>query len=939
MVSSLWRNRWFWLPLALIGLVVVLDRLGLDLLPVVPALWLPVLLAAALARPPQVALLALAAFTASLLVAVGAPAQAVEPAPWPQLVLFSLAGLLALGCSQIRARREWEGRRNAEHYRLLAEYASDVVFRLDPAGRLQWISASVQPLLGWDPARLIGAPLLSLIHPDDHGQVEQGWLACSSADTVRSQYRVVDRQGQPRWVSVSCRAMRDGSGTLQGRIGSWSDAEDQVRAREQLLEQRQLLETILDNVDSHVYLKDRQHRYLYANRQVQQMYGRSLEEIVGRSDREFFSADTLAAMWAFDEEVFASGSPLQREEQVPTASGEERWFLSNKLMLQRSDGACLIGFSTDITERRQTVQALERSERTFRLLFEMSLDAIVLLAPDGRVLDANPAVVAMYGAESKSAFLRLNPQDFSPDVQPDGQASAALVPAHITRALEQGSHQFEWQHRRLDNGETFLALVTLRAIHLNGDQALLAVVRDISESRRYEERLRQLAYRDALTGLPNRAASLEWLQQALATSGGQEGPSPAGLLVVNLDFDSFQAVNDSFGLEVGNRVLLGAAAALSQVLRAEDWLARLESDEFLVVRPLRQVDQGKAQHFAVDLQRAVAAGLAGQRDLPIRPSLSAGVAWSPDHGQEPVALLQAANTALMDAKRHSQKAVQLYHQDLSAAIQQRLDLELKLERAIERQQFHLLYQPQVNGAGELVGAEALLRWTLADGQAVSPDVFIPLAEQTGLIHPIGDWVIETACSQLAQWRRQGLRLPRLAINLSAVQFERRQSDLDAWLMAAISRHGISPVQLELEVTETALLAYPDRARGLLYQLGAAGFCIAIDDFGTGYSSLAILHTLPVHQLKIDKSFVQRIHASRSDLAIVDASLVIAKKLGLRTVAEGVETQAQWQTLRDLGCDSFQGYWFGRPMPAEELAGLLRRGTPLRMAPADSPRPN
>lgn len=805
---SIWRSWCFWLPLAVIGLAFLLERQGrLGLVPLLPLLWLPVFLAAALAPPPQVMVLALAAFAASLLAVPGAPAPAVDPGRWPQLVLFALAGLLALGCSQLRARRERRWQRNEEHYRLLAEHASDVVFRIDPAGRLQWISASVQPLLGRDPALLIGRSLLSLIHPDDQGQVEQGWLACSSADTVRSQYRVVDHQGQPRWVAVSCRALRDGAGALEGRIGSWSDAEAQVRAREQVLEQRQLLETILNNVDSHVYMKDRQHRYLYANRQVQQLYGRSLEEIVGRSDREFFSGDTLAALWAFDEAVFASGSPLQREEQVPTASGEERWFLSNKLMLQRSDGTCLIGFSTDITERR-----------------------------------------------------------------------------------------------------------------------------------RYEERLRQLAYRDDLTGLPNRAASLEHLEQALAANSGQ-GLSPAGLLVVNLDFDSFQAVNDSFGLAVANRVLGVAAETLRQGLRPDDWLARLESDEFLVVRPLPQVDPETARHFAADLQRVVAAGLADQLDLPIRPSLSAGVAWSPDHGREPVALLQAANTALMDAKRHSQKAVRLYHQDLSTAIQQRLALETKLERAIERHQLRLLYQPQVNRAGELIGAEALLRWTLADGQAVSPDVFIPLAEQTGLIHSIGDWVIETACSQLAQWRRQGLRLPRLAINLSAVQFERRQTDLDAWLMAAISRHGISPVQLELEVTETALLAYPDRARGLLYQLGAAGFCIAIDDFGTGYSSLAILHTLPVHQLKIDKSFVQRLDASRSSLAIVDASLVIAKKLGLRTVAEGVETQAQWQILRDLGCDCFQGYWFGRPMPAEELAGLLRRGKPLGMAPADSPRPN
>jgi EAL domain-containing protein (putative c-di-GMP-specific phosphodiesterase class I) len=361
---------------------------------------------------------------------------------------------------------------------------------------------------------------------------------------------------------------------------------------------------------------------------------------------------------------------------------------------------------------------------------------------------------------------------------------------------------------------------------------------------------------------------------------------------------------------------------LRQWLQPEDWLARLESDEFLVIRSLPAADGEAARRFGQELQQALSAGLASQEDLPIQPSTSAGLALGPDHGRDPETLLQAANTALMEAKRRSENTLWLYHQELSTTIQQRLDLELRLKQALEREELQLVFQPQVNHQGQLIGAEALLRWTLADGHSVSPEVFIPLAEQTGLIHPIGEWVMETACRQLASWRRQGLRLPRLAINLSPVQFERREMALDVWLMGALARHDIAPIQLELELTETALLRDPRRASGLLHQLGDAGFRIVIDDFGTGYSSLVNLHTLPVHKLKIDKSFVQHIPEGGSEMAIIDSTLVIARKLGLQTMAEGVETQAQYQALKELGCDSFQGYLFGQPMPADALAALL-----------------
>lgn len=889
--------------------------------PLLPYFWLPVLLASSFATPLQVTALNVVAFGFSIASGIHFRYYT-EPDYWARLLFLAGVSVLAVALSGQRIRSQRQLQVNEERYRLLAENASDVVFRIDPQGQLEWISSSVKPLLGWKASELIGKPILSFIHPEDIQTVEQSWSACTSSTIQRIHYRIINRQGRHRWVAVTCRSLKNSQGQLVGRIGSWSDAHDEIKAQEQLIQQRQLLETILDNVDSYVYMKDSSHRYLYANRQVQQLYGRSLADIVGRSDKEFFSAEVLESLWNFDEQVIRSGQPLQKEELVPSANGELRWFLSNKLVLERNGDRQLIGFSTDITDRQRAELELQGSERKFRLLFESSLDATMLVSPTGQFIDANVATLTLFGAESKDDFLRCSPQDFSPEFQSNGQASAALIPANITRALERGSHQFEWLHRRLDNGEHFLALVTLKAITLNDEEALLAVVRDISETRRYEERLQKLAYQDGLTGLPNRAASLEYLERLLQGSGSDEDIKT---VLVNLDFDGFQAVNDTFGLKVGDRLLTAASEILRQWLQPDDWLARLESDEFLVIRRVSQGLSSSAMQFGRELQEVLARELLAHPELPIHPSTSIGVSVAPDHGVEPVALLQAANTALMDAKRRSKGSLRLYGPSLSAEIQRRLDLESLLMRAIDRDQLHLLFQPQVDRDGQVIGAEALLRWTLSDGRSITPDEFIPLAEQSGQMHAIGEWVIEEACSQVAAWQRQGLNQPRLAINLSAVQFERNEIGLDVFLMETIRRYGVSPNQLELEVTETALLKSPKRASDQLARLGMAGFRIAIDDFGTGYSSLVNLHSLPVHKLKIDKSFVERILDTDTDRAIVDSTHVIARKLGLETMAEGVETEAQWQALKDLGCDSFQGYLFGKPMPAGDLAELLRGG--------------
>ncbi len=443
---------------------------------------------------------------------------------------------------------------------------------------------------------------------------------------------------------------------------------------------------------------------------------------------------------------------------------------------------------------------------------------------------------------------------------------------------------------------------------------------------------------DSLTQLPNRQAAIRHLTQLLESNA-------TGLGLFNLDLDQFQAFNDTFGPDVGDQLLVAISRGLREILPEEAFLARLESDEFLVVMagdPEQLEEQAKA------LQEALIQAHPHDRTtgpLPLLPSLSVGVCHLPSHGRDPLGLLQAANTALMEAKQLGKGRISVYSQGLSERIRQRVALEAELQQAIRHQAFHLVFQPQVDRHGVMVGAEVLLRWHDSHGNPVPPSVFIPLAEQSGSIHAISTWVVEESCRRLRGWRQEGLRVPRLAVNVSAVQFGLPDGELAASLLAILERHGIEPAAFELEITETALIKDPESSRQESLALSRAGFQLAIDDFGTGYASMVSLHTLPVNTIKIDTTFVQRMGISATDHAIVKNTIQLAHELGLYALAEGVEREEQWQMLRELGCDRFQGYLFGIPMPAEAFSQrLIRRPasgasrSPCRSGRTPWPRP-
>jgi diguanylate cyclase (GGDEF)-like protein/PAS domain S-box-containing protein len=439
------------------------------------------------------------------------------------------------------------------------------------------------------------------------------------------------------------------------------------------------------------------------------------------------------------------------------------------------------------------------------------------------------------------------------------------------------------------------------------------------EHRRLTDRLSYQAQHDALTGLPNRFLLGDRLEQAIAYANRHR----SGLAVLLLDLDGFKYINDSLGHQAGDQVLVEVARRLRSVTRLVDTVARIGGDEFcLVSSDVRNTDDAlKIAQTCLDVLRKPI--LIAERDYAV--SASIGISCYPEHGEEPELLQQHADTAMYHAKFNGKNGFQVFTTEINAHLRERIELMADLRHALGNGEFRLEYQPQFLAAGELVGFEALLRWDHPERGTIAPATFIPVAEETGLVVPIGKWVLDQACRQMAVWRDAGYQNLRMAVNVSTLQFERQ--DWVETISAALKSSGLPPSALELELTETVVVKNCERAAERLAELRALGISSAIDDFGTGYSSLKYLQNLPIDTLKIDQSFVRNLdplsNGESGNGAIVRAIVTLAQQLGLRVVAEGVETNDELVLLRRLGCDLVQGYLFAKPMRVEACDLFLR----------------
>ncbi|MEN3373210.1 EAL domain-containing protein [Dechloromonas sp. ZS-1] len=469
---------------------------------------------------------------------------------------------------------------------------------------------------------------------------------------------------------------------------------------------------------------------------------------------------------------------------------------------------------------------------------------------------------------------------------------------------------------RRDDGSAFPAQLFIRPVQLDGAPAIVGTILDVSQHKEAEQRIRELADFDALTGLPNRRLLHDRFGQLLAAAqrDGEE------IALIFLDLDHFKRVNDSLGHSVGDQLLCQLARRLETVVRRGDTLARLGGDEFILALP------GIHGPAAVDVARRLIdvcthPFTVGGHDLAITPSL--GISFFPQDGLDFETLLRNADAAMYKAKELGRNTFQFYSAEMNKATLERLLMESSLRRALQQQEFRLHYQPLISlQSGLIVGAEALIRWQHPDLGMIFPDRFIHVAEENGLINPIGDWVLCTACRQAQAWQAAGLPPISVAVNVAPVQF--RQAGFVDMVAGALASSGLQASALELEVTERTVMHDADIHLGTLSALSRMGVELALDDFGTGYSSLAYLKRFPVGKLKIDRSFIGDLDTNPDDQAIASTVVSMGRSLRMTVLAEGVETPGQLALLRRMGCDMAQGYLFSRPVPADEMADLLAR---------------
>ncbi|WP_086480726.1 EAL domain-containing protein [Oceanospirillum sanctuarii] len=567
------------------------------------------------------------------------------------------------------------------------------------------------------------------------------------------------------------------------------------------------------------------------------------------------------------------------------------------------------------SSRNKAEEALRSSEQFNRDVMNSISDMLIICETDFKIYDANHKAFQTLGFDKKDLVGLNMEQLFNASKLPHTLASLASsddLMHEVSLESELKGH----------NGQQIPVEIKARSIDLSGKTYILALSRDISLRKAQEARIHHLAYFDSLTDLPNRSLFLDRLHQVQSKSMRHNMFSA----LLFLDLDRFKNINDSLGHDVGDELLVVVASRLKEMMREEDTVARLGGDEFVVILPELAEDQEPAALNAQRITTRILEVMAkpfhiGQHVLHI--SASVGIRLFPDDDNDIKNIVKQADTALYRAKSNGKNTFHFYRPSMQLLADQHLAMERALHTALENNELYLHYQPQVDHNFSIIGTEALIRWQHPERGFVPPDQFIGLAEETGLIIPIGRWVLEQACSQLAQWQNDGFCPEnfRMAVNISAKQFDHPQF-LNV-LSEVIDNTGVDPNKLELELTESLLVKNMDATITRMDAIRAMGIALSIDDFGTGYSSLKYLKQMPINQLKIDKSFVMDLLTDSNDRAITETIIAMASHLQMEIIAEGVEDAAIMDLLVKLGCKHFQGYYFSRPVSADNCSQLLQ----------------
>ncbi len=804
-------------------------------------------------------------------------------------------------------------RDSEERFRHAFEFAGIGMGLLSIEGR--WLRANqvICNMLGYEESQLQQLTFQELTHPDDllKGRDDLQRLLQGEIAFMQIEKRYRQRNGQYLWTKLTTSIVCDDKQQPSYFVSQIENIDQRKRAEDDVA----LLSFALNRVGESVYLMSEDARFRYINDEVCRQLGYTREELLNRMQVPDIDPSCPMSRWQTHWQQLKQKQTITLESTHISKNGKLIPVEINANYFEYNNQGYNLALVRDVSERKRAEQAqqavesaLREQEERFRQVAE-NIEEVFWLTDISKqqVLYVSPAYETIWGLSRDSLYQ--SPQQWLESIHPDDRNRVQWAAHHLQAS---GNYDLEYRIHRPDGA---VRHIHDRAfpIHDEGGHPyrIAGIAQDISDRKEQAAHIQYLAYHDALTALPNRALVMDRLDHASAQADRHQEI----LAVLFLDLDRFKTINDTLGHPAGDSLLQQTAKRLKQTLRDEDTVGRVGGDEFLILLPeLTMLED--VGHVAEKILDALSVPFQ-IADYELHVSASIGISLYPRDADNAESLIKYADTALYLAKEQGRNTFRFFSPELDSSVRARLLLENDLRSAIDKNQLFLEYQPLMDlDSGRCSGAEALLRWQHPEHGLIPPDEFIPIAEETGLILAIGEWVLSQACLQARMWQQAGMHDFRVSVNLSRRQLE--QPGLAARLRQILHETGCPAHLLELEITESSTMTNPEQAIIRLNALHEMGIGLALDDYGTGYSSLAYLKRFPLDRMKIDRSFVEGIPDDSDDIAIVQTTIVMARQLRLKVLAEGVETSAQQALLRALGCDEIQGYLFAKPMSAEAV---------------------
>ena len=784
-------------------------------------------------------------------------------------------------------------------------------------GKFVYVSDLYQKFTGYMDTELLSTHSLKNIHPDDRENVRMQAIKCLKKESFEPyEYRFVHKNNDVRWIletvtPISCNGER-------AVLGSFMDITERKRMEEALRQSEKKYRSIMENATDMIYMTDAIGCFTFFNPTAVKLTGYKEIDLIGKHFSELIAPDGRAEAVRFYSIQFVKKTPDTYYEG-PLLTRDKRVIWVGQHVQLIIDDRQIVGFraiARDITERKRMEEALRQSEEKYRSILENIQEGYFEVDLAGNFTFVNDSMSRITGC-SREELAGTNYRQFS------DEENSKIVFQAFNRVFKTGepSGGFDWLMIRKDGSKRYIeASASLQKDSSDKPIGFKGVIRDITERKRMEQELSHMATHDALTGLPNRLMFSQLLNHAILSSQRNKKQ----LAVLFVDLDRFKIINDSLGHEAGDQLLQEIARRFRQSLRSVDVIARLGGDEFIIfIEDFNELNQ-----VATLAQKILAAAikpivLMGEE---CRVTASLGISIYPANGEDEQTLIKNADVAMYFAKEEGKNNYQFYSDNIHSTANERLSIETNLRLALERKEFSLKYQARLDfETGTITGVEALLRWDNPYLGCVTPTQFIPVAEETELIVPIGRWVMKTACAQNVAWQNQSLPPVCMAVNLSLCQL--MDDNLLEDIKVILKESGMAPNLLELEITESMVMNNPTRLIAVLTKIKELGLRLAIDDFGTGYSSLAQIKHFPIDTLKVDRSFIRNLTQDSDDKAITEAIITMGKTLSLTVVAEGVETKEQEDFLREHICDEMQGFYFSKPIGPDHFADLLRKHKP------------